>query len=381
MGCDNMKIAQISATFPPYMAGTGIVCFHNSLELAKLGHDVTVFTGTLSEDECEIPPELKVVRVKPLFAIGNAAFTPQLLKLDGFDIVHLHYPYYFGGELIYLLNKLKCQKYVITYHNDVVGIGLLKYFFDFHTATLMKSVLGNAARICAHTMDYAHNSNLKQFIEHENKIVEIPNGVDISHFHPSNSGEVVRNKYNLNDKKVILFVRALDDAHHHSGLEYLLNSVACIKDDDVMLLVVGDGNLKQYYIDVSKKLGISERVVFAGRLTHEFLPAYYAASDLVVLPSALTENFPLILLEAMASGKPVICSDLPGVRNIVDDGINGLLAKPRDVKDLQAKIEYILGSKDVRDTFGKNGRLKAEKKYSWDKIALQLEKVYREVLE
>ena len=103
-------------------------------------------------------------------------------------------------------------------------------------------------------------------------------------------------------------------------------------------------------------------------------------TPIVVLPSALTENFPLILLEAMASGKPVICSDLPGVRNIVDDGINGLLAKPRDAKNLQAKIEYILGSKDVRDTFGKNGRLKAEKKYSWDKIALQLEKVYGEVL-
>lgn len=363
------------------MAGTGIVCFHNSIELAKLGHDITVFTSTQSNDDINSSDKLKVVRMKSLFSIGNAAFTPQLFNLNGFDIVHLHYPFYFGGELIYLLHKLKHQKYIITYHNDVVGTGILKYFFDLHSYTLMKNILRNASRICAHTMDYAQNSNLKQFVNMENKIEEIPNGVDISHFHPSVSGQLIRKKYNLGIKKVILFVRALDTAHHHGGLEYLLNSFANIKDHDNILLIVGDGNLKLYYIDISKKLEIAERVVFAGMITHEFLPYYYAASDLVVLPSAITENFPLIIIEAMASGKPVICSDLPGVRTIVDDGINGSLAKARNVNDLQSKIEYLLESKIVRDTLGKNGRLKAENKYSWEKIASQLEKVYKKVLE
>ena len=375
-----MKIAQISATFPPYMAGTGIVCYHSSLELAKLGHEVTIFTATQSENQNFSFPGLNVVRTKPLFSIGNAAFTPQLLKINGFDIVHLHYPYYLGGELVYLLNKLKSQKYVITYHNDVVGTGFLKYLFNFHSKTLMKCVLRNASRICAHTMDYARNSKLNSFTNIENKIVEIPNGVDPSLFNPSINGDVVRDEYQLHGKKVILFVRALDSAHHHSGLDYLLGSVANIDDKDVALMIVGDGNLKEYYMEMSKKMGLSDKVFFVGRVENKLLPSYYAASDLVVLPSTLTENFPLIILEAMASGKAVVCSNLPGVRNIVDDGVNGLLVNPRDSTDLQCKIEMLLENKNIRVSYGENGRQKAIDKYSWETIGLQLENVYQDVL-
>lgn len=375
-----MKIAQVCATFPPYMAGTGVVCFHNSLELAKLGHDVTVFTGTSSKDSTDDPTDFKIVRFKPLLSIGNAVFTPQLLSLREYDIVHLHYPYYFGGELVYLLNKLNSQRYVVTYHNDVLGAGLLKPFFNTHSATMMKVILKSASRICVHTMDYALNSNLRQFSKYKNKILEIPNGVDTSNFHPSINGLQIRNKYKLNGKKLILFVRALDKAHHHSGLEYLLNSIAHIKDDNIVLMVVGDGNLKQHYINITNEKGLSEKVIFVGRITHEFLASYYAASDLVVLPSTTTENFPLILLEAMASGKPVICTNLPGVRTIVDDGIDGFVAEARNVDDLTLKIKLLLENESLRIKFGRNGRMKVENKYSWDKIALKLEHMYKEVL-
>jgi glycosyltransferase involved in cell wall biosynthesis len=133
----------------------------------------------------------------------------------------------------------------------------------------------------------------------------------MSLFNPSINGDAVREEYQLQGKKVILFVRALDSAHHHSGLEYLLSSVASIDAKDVALMIVGDGNLKEYYIETSKKMGISDKVFFVGRVENKLLPSYYAASDLVVLPSTLTENFPLILLEAMASGKAVVCSNLP----------------------------------------------------------------------
>jgi glycosyltransferase involved in cell wall biosynthesis len=375
-----MKIAQISATFPPYMAGTGIVCYHSSLELSKLGHEVSVFTATQSENQDLSVCGLNVVRTKPLFSVGNAAFTPQLLKINEFDIVHLHYPYYFGGELVCLLNLLKSQKYVVTYHNDVVGTGFLKYLFDIHSKTLMNVVLRNASRICAHTMDYAKNSKLNSFLNIESKIVEIPNGVDPSLFNPSVNGDTVRNKYQLHGKKIILFVRALDSAHHHSGLEYLLNSVASIDDKDVVLMIVGEGNLKQHYMEMSKQMKIEDKVLFIGRVENRLLPSYYAASDIVVLPSTLTENFPLIIIEAMASGKAVVCSNLPGVRSIVDNNVNGLLVNPRDSIDLKYKIETLLENKEMRDMYGKNGRWKVENKYSWEKIGLQLEKLYQDVL-
>jgi glycosyltransferase involved in cell wall biosynthesis len=374
-----MNIAQISATFPPYMAGTGIACFHNSLELSKLNHNVTVFTGTQSNEPIDNCPKFNVVRLNPMFTIGNAPFIPDLFKVKDFDIIHLHYPFYIGGEIIYLLKKLRSQKYVITYHNDVVGSGILNNLFKIHDFTLMKLILRNSSCICVHTMDYAKNSNLKSLLG-KCKFAEIPNGVDTVHFNPSISSFLVKDKYDLHEKKIILFVRALDSAHHHSGLEYLLQSLSLIKDENTVLLVVGDGNLKQFYIEEAVKLGITKRVFFVGKLGHDVLPLYYAASDVVVLPSSLTENFPLVLLEAMSSGKPVICSNLPGVRNIVDNHVNGLLVEPRDPHDLQSKIKYLLEHETERERLGKNGRLKAQNKFSWQKIALQLEKIYKEVL-
>jgi len=375
-----MKIAQISATFPPYMAGTGIVCYHNSLELAKLGHDVTIFTeGDARIDK--VGSNIRVVREKAVFSIGNAPLIPQLLKLKGFDIIHLHYPYFFGGEFTYLLNKINSIKYVITYHNDVFGSNLFRPFINLHNKFVMKRVLMNASIICVPTLDFASNSNLKSLINRDpNKFIELPNGVDTSLFHPSVESRLIRAKYCLKNKRVILFVRALDHAHFHGGLECLLESIAGMREKDIVLMVVGDGNLKQHFIELSRRLGVDERVIFAGWQDHNLLPYYYAACDVVVLPSILSENFPLVLLEALASGKPAICSALPGVRKIIDNGKNGFYAKPNDVEDLKYKILSILGDKSIRTEFGRNGRLKAEKEYSWDRIALKLEKIYQEVI-
>ena len=100
-----MKIAHVTATFPPNFTGTGVVCYHNCLELGKLGHDVTVLTANYPKVEYEYPDILNVKRLDPLFRIGNGPFLPGLLKIKGFDIVHLHYPFFFGSEMIYLRSK------------------------------------------------------------------------------------------------------------------------------------------------------------------------------------------------------------------------------------------------------------------------------------
>jgi len=80
----------------------------------------------------------------------------------------------------------------------------------------------------------------------------------------------------------------------------------------------------------------------------------------------------------MACGKPVIASDLPGVRTVVDNGVNGFLVKPRDCDDLTTKMRYLLENDEVRESFGKAGRRKVEEKYSWEKIGKDLEKLYLE---
>jgi glycosyltransferase involved in cell wall biosynthesis len=375
-----MKIAQISATFPPYMAGTGNVCYHNAVELAKLGHDVTVFTSRYPDEDYTYPDSITVKRYKPWFRIGNAPFLPQLLSLRGFDIIHLHYPFFFGGEMIYLLSKLTKQKYVITYHNDVILQGLARRFLTIYNSLVTRLVCGRSQKICVTSIDYGKHSEVSKTIQNvTEKLREIPNGVDINRFSFGLDQGEIRKRYGIESKKIVLFVGALDSAHYFKGVDYLLRSFAQIHDEDVCLIVVGDGDLRQSYIELSQSLNISDRTFFTGRVPDDDLPKYYAATDLAVLPSVtMGEAFGLVLVEAMACGKPVIASDLPGVRTVVDDGVNGFLVRPRDCEDLATKMRLLLENNEIRVTFGRAGRKKVEEKYSWENIGKKLERLYLE---
>ena len=93
------------------------------------------------------------------------------------------------------------------------------------------------------------------------------------------------------------------------------------------------------------------------------------------------EAFGLVLVEAMATGKPVIASDLPGVRTVVNNGKDGFLVEPKNVEDLTLKIQYLLENEEVRKKFGSEGKKKVEEKYSWDKIAWKLAKIYSNITE
>jgi glycosyltransferase involved in cell wall biosynthesis len=322
-----------------------------------------------------------VKRFKPLFQLGNAPFIPELMSIKNFDIIHLHYPFYFGGEMVYLLSKLKKMKYVITYQNDVILGGLLNPFVKLHNKTAMRVILGNASKICVLSLDFAQNSNLSQIVKKKfEKIVILPNGVDIVKFNPKINNDSIKMYYKIENKKIILFVGALDKAHYFKGVDYLLKSFAKIQSDDVLLMIIGEGELKKSYVSLAEKLGIISKVIFVGRVPNEELPNYYSAADLVVLPSVCVESFGVVLIEAMACGKPVIASNLPGVKTVVDDGVNGFLTHPKDIDDLTSKMQDLLENQQMRIRFGKTGREKVEKMYSWDKIGKKLEQTYLEIV-
>lgn len=364
------------------MAGTGNVCYHYSLELGRLGHDVTVFTSLYPKQDYEYPKYFQVQRFNPLFKIGNAPFIPQLLNLEDFDIIHLHTPFFFGNELVYLLSKLKHQKYVITYHNDVIFQGFLQMFSELYNKIILQRLIKNAEKICVTSFDYAINSNIKYFIQKRMQdIIEVPNGVDINKFNQFLNCNGLKELHKIKDKKVILFVGAMDKAHMFKGIEKLLKSISKIHYDNFLLLLIGDGDLKPFYMNLSKKLSISDKTLFVGRVSNDDLPKYFALSDMVVLPSTtMGEAFGLVLVEGMACGKAVIASNLPGVRTVVDDGINGFLVESCNISDLGSKISYLLKNESLRMNFGSMGRKKVEEKYSWEKIGKKLENVYQEII-
>ncbi len=378
-----MRIAHVTATFPPHYTGTGVVCYHNALGLARLGHEVTVFTADYPPGDYVYPEEITVSRLPVLFRIGNGPVLPGLLGLSGFDVVHLHYPFYFGSEAVFLKSMTNGLRYVVTYHQDVLLAGLLRFLDKLHHRLLGKRILARAGKVLATSLDYARASRLRELMQtRPEAVAELPNGVDARRFHPNVNSGRLRPRYGLRRAdQVVLFVGALDRAHYFKGIGILLQALARMPDKGIRLLVVGEGNLRSTYQQQAIGLALGDRVIFCGRVSDEELPAHYALCDLLVLPSTtMGEAFGVVLLEAMACGKPVMASNLPGVRSVVDDGEDGLLVRPGDVDDLAEKIQMLLDDPQRRWEIGERGRAKVEERYAWPVIIPRLVRVYEGVL-
>lgn len=378
-----LRIAQVTATFPPYLGGTGNVCYHNALQLARRGHEVHVFTAARPLDAHRDPPELTVHRLQPLVSIGNAPLLLDLpAALRGFDIVHLHYPYYFGAELAVLACKRYHTPYVVTYHQDVELLGWLRPVPLLHRILVGTRVLAGAARLLFTSTDYGRVSQYARLVASgQVSCGELPNGVDIEQFQPQRVALHRRSGLGITPPPTLLFVGSLDQAHYFKGVVVLLEAMRRLNEPGVRLDVVGDGDLRPAYERQAAQLGLTERVSFCGRVADAELPDYYAEADVVVLPSTTRgEAFGMVLLEAMACGTPVVASNLPGVRTVVRDGETGLLAEPGDPVDLAEKLDRLLADPALRARMGEAGRRRVETHYDWRAIGERLETLYVEVL-
>jgi len=379
-----MKIAEVTSTFPPYKAGMGNVAYYNAWALSTMGHDVTVFTtkyktGIVHTDEYPF----EVQRLGAWFKYGNAGILPQLFyKLPKYDIIHLHYPFFGGAEIIYFLDKIKDLNLIVTYHMDVFGKGFMSKFFQWHRNNVTPKILDRADKIIVTSYDYARNSALKDRLADEpEKFVEIPIGVNQLLFKPRYRDKNIIDQYELHDKKIILFVGALDKAHYFKGVNILLQAIKKINArDDFRLIIIGEGDLKQTYQTMVDSLGLGRKIIFAGFVPDDMLPKFYSISDMLVLPSIdRSEAFGIVSLEAMASGVPVIASDLPGVRSVVDKRKTGLLVKPGSADNLASMIDYLLKNPKIAKEYGQAGREKVLKNYTWDKIAYKLDNLIKSV--
>lgn len=384
-----MKIAQIVCTFPPYRGGIGNSVYNISESLADLDHEVTVFTPNYNykiEDEFNRHEgKFTVERLNPLFKHGNAALLPQLFwKLKDFDIIHLHYPFFGALHPILLIKLLsgRKMKLVLHYHMDSRARGFKGAIFYLYNI-LVLPFLARAAKIitCA-SFDYIKQSDLKEYYQTKpDKFRQILFGVNFDQFVTYHNNI---NKEKERAGKVILFVGGLDKAHYFKGLENLLKALAIIiKNPELnltVLKIVGAGDLLSYYKDCAFKLGLKNNVEFHNKVDNGKLVDFYNYSDCLVLPSInKAEAFGLVLLEAMACSRPVIASNLPGVRNVFKNGRQGLLVKPGDVDDLADKIKIILHDKKLARTMGLAGRALVKKKYTWAKVGKKLNSIYHYV--
>ena len=369
---NNMKIAQVVCTFPPYKGGIGNAAADFSRFLSAR-HEVVVFTpDTESGDFCNTT-DYKVISLKPWLQYGNGAWLPQLLwLLKGYDVVHLHYPFFGSAEMVWLAKIILRRKFklYIHYHMDVLGLPWWVKLFSLPSFLIRNSLFKIAEKITVGSLDYIRHSQIKNYFnEYKDKFYELPFAVDTRVFLP------LENKKKEGDIK-LLFVGGLDKAHYFKGLGVLFKALNGLKQDKWRLSIVGGGDLKKYYENLAEKFKFKKKINFKGNLDQDALVKEYQNANLFILPSVNSnEAFGLVLLEAMACGAAVIATDLPGVRKVFSKK-EGLLSRPGDSIDLLYKIESLIEDNGRLKRMGKAGRELALSKYNKDTIRDKYEDLF-----
>jgi len=374
-----LRIAHIAGTFPPYRSGTGSVVWHETHELAQRGHEVHVFTPAARATSMA-PPGVMVHMVRPWFRVGNASVVPGILqRLHGFDLLHLHYPF-FSAEFVWAASRLYQSPYVVSYVHDVELQGPLALLSRVYQTLIGRRVLEHADRLLFGTMDYARSS-LISGLAALSTVREHGYGVDELVFNPLSADRIGQELRQSPKDVVLLFVASLDRAHYFKGLSVLLKALQIIPRTDVRLVVVGEGDMRHDYAVEALRRGLSDRVSFVGSVSDAQLPSYYAAADMLVLASVTrSEAYGLVLLESMACGTPVLASCLPGVRQIVQETGGGLLVRPGDAEALARGILQLAEDPALRVALGVQGRQSIETKFRWSFVGEHLEKIYTELL-
>jgi glycosyltransferase involved in cell wall biosynthesis len=380
-----LRIAHLTATFPPYPGGAGNTCFRLAVGQAERGHDVEVFTAPYPGE----PPDsggAVVHRIDPVLAIGNAPLIPSLARVEGFDLVHLHYPFIFGSELT-LLGRLRRgrrrQALLVHYKNRLIGRGARRALFAAYERTVAPVLIRAADRVCVLSPDHAGSvSYLRRTGEHHpEKLIEMPNGVDTELFAPGPDRAGLRASLAIPDDAVVAaFVATLDRAHHFKRLDVAIDALARLADERLHLVVAGGGELLDEFRARAAGAGVGERVHFLGAVPHAELPAVLRAADLFLLTTEPPESFGIVLIEAMACGLPTIATEYPGVRAVVDPGETGLLAPPGDAGAVAEAIAKLIAAPEERRRLGDAGRAKCERLWSWPRLLDRMEVAYGEAI-
>jgi glycosyltransferase involved in cell wall biosynthesis len=212
------------------------------------------------------------------------------------------------------------------------------------------------------------------------KIRVIPMGIDPEKF---KAPEFIDIKKKFQTEHLVLSVGRLIDL---KGTIHLINAMPAVlrQFPDTELLIIGAGPEKETLVNRTHKLGLENRVHFLGIKEIDELPSYYHAADVFVLPSinkyGKTEALGVVLLEAMASGCPVIGSNVGGIPDIIIDGENGFLVPEQRPDVLAERIVQMLSDDSLREQFRENGLIRVREKFSWEKISMDFGEVFDQVL-
>src|SRR5437660_6958385 len=365
-----MKIGLVSAYDYAHPGGVTEHVRHLAAGLRRRGHDVTVLAPCSDKELAEADHDfIRVGRPFPIPMHGSVARITVSLHLTnrikhyvrdgGFDVIHYHEP------LMPVLPVTALR------FSQTVNVGTFHAFarsnvgYYYGKPLLKRYVRRLNARI-------AVSVPAKEFVEHyfpgEYRVV--PNGIDVQRF---------RNQPPLPEfadgKCNILFVGRLE---YRKGLGYLLRAFAQLKRSypAIRLIIVGDGPLRRWYGNFIARKQL-EDVVTAGYVSSDELPRYYASADIFCSPATGDESFGIVLLEAMASGKPIVATDIAGFRHVLTKRREGLLVEPKNKRQLATVLEALINGPTLRRDLGVAG-LRTVQQYDWERVIDQVQDVYRQ---
>ena len=300
----------------------------------------------------------------------------------------IHTNYWISGWVGLQLKQKLSVPMVHTYHS----LGAIKYK-SVATVPMIANTRLEIEKHCLETADCTvatspqEKEHMRSLVSSLGNIKIVPCGTDTDRF-GSISRQEARERLNIQpDRKVVFYIGRFDE---RKGIETLVRAVnqSHWRDDDRLQLIIGggsrpgrsDGIERERIENIAQELGIISKTRFPGRISDEDLTLYYAAADVCVVPSHY-EPFGLVAIEAMASGTPVIASDVGGLQFTVVDEETGLLAPPKTVEAFARAIDRILDDSQWRDQLGKKARLRVEEKFSWRGVAAQLSDLYDQLIQ
>jgi 1,2-diacylglycerol 3-alpha-glucosyltransferase len=370
-----VRIVQVTPFFHPHAGGVESHVRGIARELAREGHEVTVVTSRFSSG-LPVEEEFEGYRILRSRCLGVLLGTPldvgtqRTVRGLTPDVFHLHYPppltSYFAVRGISARRVPVC----LTYHCDLYLPGVAgRLLAGLYQRVFLPSTLDRANRIIVHTKSYGNTSATLRGRE----LAVIPSAVDLERFRPGLDASALRSSLRLDGKRVVVFTGRLVP---HKGVDVLLQALARLPAD-VVAVVVGAGPRLPSLVGLARRLGVERRVRFCPAVTDEALPTYLALADLFVFPSQnRLEGFGLVIAEALASGLPVVIADMPGVREVIEPGREGLLAEPLIADDLSEKIRAVLDDPELAHRMGRAARERAEHLYALPTVAHSLLTLY-----
>ena len=391
-----LRLAVFNTQPPLFLGGVE----RRILETAKhLKNDVTMTVYSGTKAGLRKVTQLNHITVVPCFStdkvfpLDNWTFNQTLSRNAGTfkaDIYETHTASGYG-----LINSLQKHNVKAPIVQTIHGVLADEYAqAALHGGLTLKQQLANLLmwQLAKHEEQAAKKSTLivtisqyskKKMLQYYDvdpaKIRLVPNGVDTDRFIPEGECEKIRRRVKLGSRQMVLFVGRLIP---RKGVGYLIEAAKQVTKErkDTMFVLVGNGPMRLQLVSNIEAAGLKRNFVFLGDVSEEDLPQIYRCADVFVLPS-IQEGQGIVLLEAQASGKPVVAFNVSGIAEAVKNKETGLLVKPGSSDELAQGILKILSDNSLQEKMGKKGREFVLRELSWDISARKLLSVYREAIE